>query len=405
MLAGTRSLVQAIDSYTPDTLPSTVDFFAADSAEPGDDPTRGWASLLQGRLRLHQVGGDHWSILRGEALPALAGALNHSLRTCAALSGQPAPEGPTDRADHTDRTAMPGLADAGKSATATAMAAAAHDSLVVIQAGQAGHTPWLALPGAGASVTCFVPLAQALGPDVPLYGLQAQGLDGQLTPIATVQAAAHAHVQAMEAAGLRGPVHLVGHSFGGWLAFELARQLRQRGVAVSRLLLLDSSAPSPLGPRRRPVDEAEAAMELARLIGQQSGRTLALDDAALRAMDPAQHAQALHAAMTAAGVLPARAPLSHVQGLLRVFSCNINTGYEPDGKLDVPLTLVWAQDATRDRAVDTAQWAQWAPVEQVVQGGGNHMSMLASPHIAHAIQGAIPDNASPAWRKMEHHRV
>jgi len=45
-----------------------------------------------------------------------------------------------------------------------------------------------------------------------------------------------------------GPYALAGHSFGGVLAFELARRLERRGLRVERLVLLDS-----LLARRRPL--------------------------------------------------------------------------------------------------------------------------------------------------------
>lgn len=37
-----------------------------------------------------------------------------------------------------------------------------------------------------------------------------------------------------------GPIHLAGHSAGGWYAYEIARSLRRRGVRVGMVALLDS---------------------------------------------------------------------------------------------------------------------------------------------------------------------
>jgi amino acid adenylation domain-containing protein len=54
------------------------------------------------------------------------------------------------------------------------------------------------------------------------------------------------------AAGEGGPYTLAGHSFGGLLAFELARRLERRGLGVERLVLLDSL----LARRRPPLDLA-----------------------------------------------------------------------------------------------------------------------------------------------------
>jgi amino acid adenylation domain-containing protein len=50
------------------------------------------------------------------------------------------------------------------------------------------------------------------------------------------------------AASRRGPYTLAGHSFGGVLAFELARRLEQRGERVERLVLLDALLARPRAP-------------------------------------------------------------------------------------------------------------------------------------------------------------
>lgn len=50
------------------------------------------------------------------------------------------------------------------------------------------------------------------------------------------------------AAGESGPYILGGHSFGGVLAFELARRLERRGERVERLVLIDSSISRRLAP-------------------------------------------------------------------------------------------------------------------------------------------------------------
>jgi thioesterase domain-containing protein len=58
------------------------------------------------------------------------------------------------------------------------------------------------------------------------------------------------------AASERGPYTLAGHSFGGVLAFELARRLERRGEQVSRLVLLDSF----LARRRTLLDRARVRL-------------------------------------------------------------------------------------------------------------------------------------------------
>ncbi|WP_256349730.1 thioesterase domain-containing protein, partial [Pseudomonas gingeri] len=91
-----------------------------------------------------------------------------------------------------------------------------------IQTGRAGRTPIFCVPGAGDSVTGFIGLTDALGADWPLIGLQPRGLDGAGAPHSRVESAARHYLQAIEQSHSHGPLHLIGHSFGGWVAFEMA---------------------------------------------------------------------------------------------------------------------------------------------------------------------------------------
>ncbi|WP_275044057.1 alpha/beta fold hydrolase, partial [Pseudomonas asplenii] len=96
-----------------------------------------------------------------------------------------------------------------------------HQPLLTIQQGRAGRPPIFCVPGAGDSVTGFIGLTDALGPDWPVIGLQPRGLDGESVPHSCVESAAQLYLQALEQACPEGPLHLVGHSFGGWVAFEM----------------------------------------------------------------------------------------------------------------------------------------------------------------------------------------
>jgi syringomycin synthetase protein SyrE len=256
-----------------------------------------------------------------------------------------------------------------------------HSPVVTIQAGREGVTPVFCFPGAGANITCFVPLTLALGPDVPVYGLQARGLDGQLAPHTSVEAAASAHVQAMKDLHLlNGPCKLVGHSFGGWIAFEAARLLRAEGRTVDTLVLLDSNSPSALGPRRRSYERLDALLDLVELIEMQVQKSLKLDRATLQSHTDAGQISLLHQAMVGAGVIHVRTPLDNVQGLFRVFMRNLNTTYVPASPIDVPVILAQASEHARDEGHARA-WADLAPVGTHLSVPGNHMTLLMQPHI------------------------
>ncbi|HET6178196.1 MAG TPA: amino acid adenylation domain-containing protein [Candidatus Sulfotelmatobacter sp.] len=112
-------------------------------------------------------------------------------------------------------------------------------SLVPIQ--PLGSKPPLFLAhGAGGTVIIYRDLARHLGPDQPVYGLQAQGLDGSQTCLSRVEDMASHYLKAIRTIQPEGPYFLGGLSFGGTVAFEMARQLRAQGEEVALLALFDT---------------------------------------------------------------------------------------------------------------------------------------------------------------------
>ncbi|NEO88669.1 MAG: hypothetical protein F6J87_31235 [Spirulina sp. SIO3F2] len=59
----------------------------------------------------------------------------------------------------------------------------------------------------------------------------------------SIQATATYYINAIKTVQPQGPYHLVGVSFGGLVAYEIAQQIRQQGDTVSLLGLLDSYCP------------------------------------------------------------------------------------------------------------------------------------------------------------------
>jgi len=84
-------------------------------------------------------------------------------------------------------------------------------------------------------------LARHLGPEQPLYSVTPHGLDGGLLPW-SIESMAADRLDALKAIQPTGPYRLGGFCNGGVLAFEMARQLHDRGDLVDALLLIDSRA-------------------------------------------------------------------------------------------------------------------------------------------------------------------
>ncbi len=108
-----------------------------------------------------------------------------------------------------------------------------------------GHKPpFFMVHGIGGNVLNYQGISNYLDPDQPFYGLQSKGLDGKSTPLYTVEDMATHYINEICALYPEGPYMIGGHSFGGWIAVEMAKQLYQKGCAPSLVIVLDTGPDS-----------------------------------------------------------------------------------------------------------------------------------------------------------------
>jgi thioesterase domain-containing protein len=93
-------------------------------------------------------------------------------------------------------------------------------------------------------------LARAIDYRGRVWGLQAPGLDGECAALTDVRALARHYQAALEAHHGGGRLHLVGYSFGGLVALELARGLVAAGREVGLVGLIDSNIDEKFWPKR-----------------------------------------------------------------------------------------------------------------------------------------------------------
>ncbi len=89
----------------------------------------------------------------------------------------------------------------------------------------------------------YVELAFQLGENQPFYGLQPKGIDGESSPLTSIEDMAADYIAALRTVQPKGPYFLGGWSFGGLVAFEMAQQLLAAGDEVALLAVLDTLAP------------------------------------------------------------------------------------------------------------------------------------------------------------------
>jgi amino acid adenylation domain-containing protein len=112
-------------------------------------------------------------------------------------------------------------------------------SLVVMQPEGRG-VPIFLVHGLAGNVVGFNPLVQHLGDDRPVYGLQSVGLDGLTPPLQSIPEMAEHYLKEVLSVCPEGPYHVGGLSFGGMVAYEMARQLAALGKTVGVVALFDT---------------------------------------------------------------------------------------------------------------------------------------------------------------------
>jgi amino acid adenylation domain-containing protein len=95
-------------------------------------------------------------------------------------------------------------------------------------------------------------LANSIDPAIPVYGLQLSAANSA----GSVQELAAYHLRMIIRVQPHGPYRIAGYSFGGLVAYEIAKQLLAEDQAVEFVGLLDTYAPGHIGPHEH--DERSA---------------------------------------------------------------------------------------------------------------------------------------------------
>ncbi|WP_162501576.1 alpha/beta fold hydrolase, partial [Methylobacterium crusticola] len=252
--------------------------------------------------------------------------------------------------------------------------------LVRLRAGTGPAELFLVHTGGG-TVLNYLPLVRRLAPGGPVDAVQARGLDGEAAPHRDLVAMAADYVAALRALRPAGPYRIGGHSLGGVVAYEMARQLAAAGESVALLALFDPPAPHA-PPEPEEAGEAAGARLLAGAASafeRFTGRATGLTEAALRGLPPAVQVARAAAAFERAGLAPVPDGEEGLRRLLAVAAAHraARRAYRPPAS-PVAITLFRAADGTSPGAGPWAA-ASGAPVREVPVPG-DHVTMMAEPH-------------------------
>ena len=298
-----------------------------------------------------------------------------------------------------DLYAGPGLAELA-AIIARGRAGAAPRNLVAVRP-QGNQAPLFIVHPGGGGIDYARQLMTVLPLEIPLYGLQATGLNVGEEPLATVQEMASRYIDDIRTVCTHGPYRITGWSAGGSIAYEMGRQLVAAGQNVEFIGLIDSFW--DLRSMGFPV--SETFDDKAQLVDMLSTR-----------LDPALFAQAQELApvhdfallieqLYARGLVPeelAGLPVFDAQTVRAALHTRhaVNLAVQEYLPQPLPGLQVWMFQA--QESVAGEQWAQRIGAQlHVVPLQGNHVSLIEHPEHRAALGMAISEVLVPQEQDCE----
>jgi acetoacetyl-CoA synthetase len=243
---------------------------------------------------------------------------------------------------------------------------------------QEGPPPLYIVPGFGGSAMELVALARELRVNRSVYAIQARGYEPGDEPHRSVEEMAREYLQRVRELQPHGPYLLAGYSFGGLVAYEMARLLAQAGEPVEQLVLLDTAVHERCWPAaawlefiwRRASCHARRALTLAPW--RWGGLVRHLWRAAMRRVKRTWRA----------GVLEdiAGAGLPEAVRRVRRAALGAMAAYRPQ-RCELPVALIRSPLARSRDGDPRLIWRSLVSQLQMHDVPGDHLMMLRPPHL------------------------
>jgi len=257
---------------------------------------------------------------------------------------------------------------------------------------QGSQAPLFFVPGILGSIFDLNPLARCLGTDRPFYGLRSLGLEESSQPYTAMADIANHHIKSLPVIQPQGPYFLGGHSFGGKVAFEMARQLQAQGQEVAWLALMDVPA-DILTPEKHVAhrDSTQLIHDLVMIYEGILEKDLEITPKLLQSLNDKEQISYFLARLKIAGY---RINEHDLRQILHVYTANIqaHTQYVPQQIDATSISLFRASelgvmgddlpDLMMSKADPSWGWNRLSvdPLDiQIVPG--NHFTMLQKPHV------------------------
>lgn len=274
---------------------------------------------------------------------------------------------------------MANLVQAAKKDHGESTRAPTSRTLIEIQAGERGRPVLFLVHPVGGHVFQYRSLAQAMGPMQPVYGFQSAGLEVGSSPTTSIEQMAAEYVAELRAMQPNGPYALGGSSFGGTVAYEMARMLVAAGQSVRLLALLDTP-----GPSQMPKFLADQAAILSYILGKFAPEH-PLSEESLRSVGEEERIHRALEYMKSTWQLPLNIGIAEARQVLGVVSANMQAMFDYVPKPYAGQILFFRAIERREEFDPPNPELAWI---ELAEGGtmvhvvpGNHLTLASEPHV------------------------
>jgi amino acid adenylation domain-containing protein len=241
----------------------------------------------------------------------------------------------------------------------------------------AGPARVILLHPSGGELFCYMPVVRALREDISVVGFAADPADAAVDPQDGMVTTAAGIVRALIASGLPDSWCLAGWSYGGVLAFEVARQTEELVGRRPPVVLLDADYDEDTVPLDEPTVRRRFVHDVARLAGH--------DGPAVRAVldDPAAGRADVRETLTGLGVELELTGQELTSRYETFRSCALSMqAYRPQGPYGGPVTVL----AASSRTAMEEKWQRVCTGPFRSEGmPGDHYTLFTKPALSRVV--------------------
>ncbi|WP_434738442.1 alpha/beta fold hydrolase [Pseudomonas sp. Fl5BN2] len=246
--------------------------------------------------------------------------------------------------------------------------------------------PLFFAPGAGGHVPYLQALAGELAGTFRVWGMHLTGADEVTDDTTRVEAIATELIADIRRVQPHGPYRLGGHSFGGLIAFEIARRLASQDEQVTLLAVVDSMPPGQTEQQtmKRSWPNSRWAVEIGKSFAQLTGVDLALEESEFHRLGDLRQVELLYARLVAAGAVPEELELSEFAIRVRAFIAHSLADYHLTALYPGPMSLIVATNdkdgIDRDELINGWRKAVAGDIA-VTRLPGDHIGIMRHPFV------------------------